>query len=138
MNYTIIAHKARNNHTNRCGDFVRDEGKFEVFHSTYAADAARVLGQWRFENEFDEFVVCLDGMPDNQVTFEGEYEDEYDAFEKEADDQYAVAKEKARLKNEKEAADKKAEWERLQKISADAQKATELAQYHALKARLGL
>lgn len=138
MNYTIIGHSEDNSYHDRCGDYIRDPGKFDVqfFREDEKEKFLKAWAHARFHNTYETFVILLNGVPDDKLS-----DEEYDTYqalegEREAFDAIVKAEHEEAERVRKEAA-ANAAVEKARKIAAD-QRARDLAQLAELQRKLGL
>lgn len=136
MNYTLIAHEEDSSYFDRCGDFNRQEGRFEIYFSTDRVEFAEHWAKTQQNGSWDNLIVLLNGKPEEQWTDEEQaeyWELENIRYEAYAKQQAEI--EKARAEQKLREAERN---EQARLIAIEKQRVADLAQLEALKKKLGV
>ena len=136
MNYTLIAHEADSSYFDRCGDFNRQPGKFEI---RYSNDRTEFAEQWalvQYAGSWDDLIILLDGKPEADWT--DEEQDEYDELESIRYATYVRYQDEAVQAREEQKRRDEAAQEQARLAAVEKQRLADLAQLDALKKKLGV
>ncbi len=136
MNYTVIAYEEESGYYDRCGDFISRPAKFFKFFSTDMSEFAEKLAELEEDNNWDEFIILLDGKPEGSWT-DGDVAEYDKIFYMKLDAAKDLKERRVKEKLEQERKQKEEE-ERKRFLAEERQRAADLATYENLKKKLGL